>query len=72
MSKKNILILDNSVPAYDMSAGYRTADMYIDVFLDLGLNVTLFPLDFLKTEPVYLDMYLFLLYKIFLYSRPLI
>ena len=53
MSKKNILILDNSVPAYDMSAGYRTADMYIDVFLDLGLNVTLFPLDFLKTEPYY-------------------
>ena len=50
---KNILILDNNIPTYDISAGYRTADMYIDIFLNLGLSVKIFPLDFLITEPYY-------------------
>lgn len=50
---KTILIIDNNIPAYDISAGYRTTDMYIDIFLKLGFKVTIIPLDFLQTEPYY-------------------
>ena len=48
-----LLIMDNSIPAYDLSAGFRTADMYIDIFLELGFDVKIIPMDFLQTEPYY-------------------
>lgn len=51
--RRKILILDNSIPSYDTSAGYKTANMYIDIFLNLGLDVKIFPLDFAITEPYY-------------------
>ncbi len=53
MSSNILLIIDNSIPAYDISAGYRTADMYIDIFIELGFDVKIMPLDFMRTEPYY-------------------
>ena len=47
-----ILIIDDSVPRFDRSAGDRTVKMYIDMFIELGYAITFLPANFL-----YVDFY---------------
>lgn len=50
-SKKTIIVIDNSVPEYDLHAGARTIFDYLQLFKDIGFDVKFIPDDFIKREP---------------------
>jgi len=50
-SKKTIIVIDNSVPEYDLHAGARTIFDYLQLFKDMGFDVKFIPDDFIKREP---------------------
>ena len=50
-NKSRILIIDRCVPNYDKDAGGRFSYLYINLFKEIGLQVTLIGHDFQKPEP---------------------
>jgi GT2 family glycosyltransferase/SAM-dependent methyltransferase len=50
--KKHVLVIDHYVPQWDRDAGSRTIFQYIEIFLELGFQVTFWP-DNLYADPVY-------------------
>ena len=50
-NKSRILIIDRFVPNYDKDAGGRFSYLYINLFNDIGLQVTFIGHDFQKPEP---------------------
>ena len=51
MNKSRILVVDIWVPNFDKDAGSRCCFMYLNLFIELGLQVTLLPGDLIKKEP---------------------
>jgi len=51
-SKPHILVIDHYVPQWDQDAGSRTMFQYMEIFLELGFQVTFWP-DNLYLDPVY-------------------
>ncbi|MFX0195941.1 MAG: glycosyltransferase [Candidatus Hodarchaeota archaeon] len=49
--KKTILVIDHYVPHYDQDAGSRNTFHYLQLFLELGLNVKFLGDNFFKHEP---------------------
>jgi GT2 family glycosyltransferase len=49
--KKTILVVDHYVPEYDKDAGSRTTFQYLNLFLDMGLNVKFIGDNFINREP---------------------
>jgi GT2 family glycosyltransferase len=49
--KKTILVIDHYVPQFDKDAGSRTVFQYLDLFVDLGLNVKFIGDNFHRHEP---------------------
>lgn len=50
-NKKRILIIDRWVPNYDKDAGGRFCFLYVNLFKEIGLQVTFIGHDFIKREP---------------------
>jgi len=46
-----IFLIDSFVPSYNKNAGYRCTFMYLNLFKEIGLQVTFLPNDFQKLEP---------------------
>ena len=46
-----IFVIDSFVPSYNKNAGYRCTFMYLNLFKEIGLQVTFLPNDFQKIEP---------------------
>ena len=51
-SKPHLLFIDHHVPQWDRDAGSRTIYQYLQIFIDLGWQVTFWP-DNLYRDPVY-------------------
>jgi glycosyltransferase involved in cell wall biosynthesis len=51
-NKIHVLVIDHYVPQWDQDAGSRTIYQYLEIFLDLGFQVTFWP-DNLYRDPVY-------------------
>ena len=51
-NKIHVLVIDHYVPQWDQDAGSRTIYQYLEIFLDLGFQVTFWP-DNLHRDPVY-------------------
>lgn len=51
-NKTHVLVIDHYVPQWDQDAGSRTIYQYLEIFLDLGFQVTFWP-DNLYRDPVY-------------------
>jgi glycosyltransferase involved in cell wall biosynthesis len=49
--KNNLLFIDHEIPNYDQNAGSRTNYMYIKLFVEMGLSVTLIGANFIEAEP---------------------
>ena len=49
--KNRILVIDIFVPSFDKNAGGRCTFLYLNLFIEIGLKVTLMPNDFHKIEP---------------------
>lgn len=49
--KNRILVIDSSIPNFDKDAGGRCTFLYLNLFKDIGLQVTFLPNDFKKIEP---------------------
>lgn len=50
-NKKIVVVIDDTVPKDDFSAGGKTIQNYIDIYQKLGYEVKFLPDDFLKREP---------------------
>lgn len=50
-NKKIVIVIDDTVPKDDFSAGGKTIQNYIDIYQKLGYEVKFLPDDFLKREP---------------------
>ena len=50
-NKNRILVIDQKVPNFDKDAGGRCTYMYLNLFKEIGLQVTFFGNDFKKYEP---------------------
>lgn len=50
-SKPTILVIDHYVPQFDKDAGSRTTFQYLDLFVELGLNVKFMGDNFYRQEP---------------------
>lgn len=48
----HVLVIDHYVPQWDQDAGSRTIYQYLEIFMDLGFQVTFWP-DNLYRDPVY-------------------
>ena len=46
-----IFVIDSIIPNYNKNAGYRCTFMYLNLFKEIGLQVTFLPNDFQKVEP---------------------
>jgi hypothetical protein len=46
-----IFVMDYFIPSYNKNAGYRCTFMYLNLFKEIGLQVTFLPSDFQKVEP---------------------
>ena len=46
-----IFVIDSIIPSYNMNAGFRCTFMYLNLFKEIGLQVTFLPNDFQKVEP---------------------
>ena len=46
-----IFVIDSIIPNYNKYAGYRCTFMYLNLFKEIGLQVTFLPNDFQKVEP---------------------
>lgn len=55
-NKKIVIVIDDTVPKYDFSAGGKTVKNYIDIYQKLGYEVKFLPDDFLKREPYTTNM----------------
>ena len=51
MPKKRLLFVDYAVPMYDNFAGSRTNLMYLELLVQMGLEVVFLPADFQRVEP---------------------
>jgi len=51
-NKIHVLVIDHYIPQWDQDAGSRTIYQYLEIFLDLGFQVTFWP-DNLYKDPVY-------------------
>ena len=51
MNGKVILVIDDSVPMYDLHAGAKTTFQYLKLFKEIGLDVKFIGDDFLRHEP---------------------
>ena len=49
--KPVLLFVDYEVPRYDLYAGSRTNFMYLEMLVEMGLEVKFLPADFLRAEP---------------------
>ena len=49
--KKTIVVIDHYVPMFDKDAGSRTVFQYLDLFVDMGLNVKFIGDNFYRHEP---------------------
>ena len=49
--KPVLLFVDYEVPQYDLYAGSRTNFMYLEMLVEMGLEVKFLPADFLRVEP---------------------
>jgi len=49
--KPTLLFIDYTVPQYDLYAGSRTNFMYLEMLVDMGLEVKFLAEDFLRVEP---------------------
>lgn len=49
--KPTIVVIDHYVPHFDMDAGSRTTFQYLDLFIELGLNVKFIGDNFYRHEP---------------------
>ena len=50
-NKTKILVIESHVPTYDKDAGSRCTFMYLNLFSEIGFQVTFFGIDFKKLEP---------------------
>lgn len=50
-SKKTIVVIDHYIPQHDKDAGSRTMQQYLQLFIEMGLNVKFIGDDFIKSEP---------------------
>ena len=46
-----IFVIDSIIPSYNKNAGFRCTFMYLNLFKEIGLQVTFLPNDFQKVEP---------------------
>ena len=46
-----IFVIDNQIPSFNKNAGYRCTFMYLNIFKEIGLQVTFLPYNFRKIEP---------------------
>jgi GT2 family glycosyltransferase len=46
-----IFVIDNDIPSFNKNAGYRCTFMYLNIFKEIGLQVTFLPYNFKKIEP---------------------
>jgi GT2 family glycosyltransferase/ubiquinone/menaquinone biosynthesis C-methylase UbiE len=49
--KKTILVVDHYVPTFDKDAGSRTTYQYLQLFVQMGMNVKFITNNFAKSEP---------------------
>lgn len=49
--RKTMLVIDHYVPEYDKDAGSKSTFQYLNLFLELGLNVKFLGDNFMQTEP---------------------
>ncbi len=49
--KKTILVVDHYVPTFDKDAGSRTTFQYLQLFVQMGMNVKFIGNNFARTEP---------------------
>jgi GT2 family glycosyltransferase/SAM-dependent methyltransferase/glycosyltransferase involved in cell wall biosynthesis len=49
--KKTIVVIDHYVPMFDKDAGSRTVFQYLDLFIDMGMNVKFIGDNFYRHEP---------------------
>ena len=49
--KNRILVIDALVPFFDKDAGGRCTFLYLNLFKEIGLQITFMPNDFKKNEP---------------------
>ncbi|MCW8926765.1 MAG: glycoside hydrolase family 99-like domain-containing protein, partial [Xanthomonadales bacterium] len=54
--KPVLLFVDHSMPQYDLYAGSRTNFMYLELLLEMGLEVKFLPADFYRIEPYATEM----------------
>ena len=50
-NKKTILVVDETIPTFDKNAGERTSWTYINLFVEMGYNVKLLPMNQRYIEP---------------------
>lgn len=50
-NKKRIFVIDRYVPNFDKDAGSRCSFMYLNIFQEIGFQVTFLPSDLKKREP---------------------
>jgi GT2 family glycosyltransferase len=48
---KRIFVIDSYIPSFNKNAGYRCTFMYLNIFKEIGLQVTFLPYNFKKIEP---------------------
>lgn len=48
--RHTMLIIDSSIPSFDRDAGSRNIDCYIQILVEMGYNVKLFPANFIFIE----------------------
>lgn len=50
-AQPTLLFVDYEVPQYDLYAGSRTNFMYLEMLVEMGLDVKFLPADFKRVEP---------------------
>ena len=50
-NKSRIFVIDGFVPRFDMDAGSRCCFMYLNIFKEIGFQITFLANDLIKTEP---------------------